>query len=88
MAGSARPPGMGPGSRSGCFGLPNWVLGSTHGLRASAWALGAGIEVLLEAGGQSPGRVAGVTPWWLLLATAASGFRNSTAILGTRFLLG
>ena len=86
--GPAHPPGMGPGSRSGCWGSPNQVLGSTHGLRASAWALGAGIEVLLEAGGQSPGRVAGVTPWWLLLATAASGFRNSTAILGTRFLLG
>ena len=29
----------------GVLGLPNWVLGWTHGLRASAWALGAGIEV-------------------------------------------
>ena len=29
----------------GVLGLPNWVLGCTHGLRASAWALGAGIQV-------------------------------------------
>ena len=74
------PPGMGPGSRSGCFGLPNWVLGCTHGLRASARALGAGSKALLfagcprvvcwnvEAGGQSPGRVPGVTPWGLSVA--------------------
>ena len=26
--------------------LPNWVLGSAHGLRASAWALGAGTKAL------------------------------------------
>merc|ERR1712129_406981 len=30
----------------GCFGLPNWVLGSTDGLGASAWALGAGTNAL------------------------------------------
>ena len=56
------------------LGLPNWVLGCAHGLLASAWALGAGTKVLgrrgvatsLEAGGRSPGRVPGVTPWGLL----------------------
>ncbi len=45
-----------------------------HGLRASAWPQGAGTKVLgwrgvatsLEAGGRSPGRVPGVTPWGLL----------------------
>ena len=28
------------------LGLPNWVLGGTHGLRASVWAFGARIKVL------------------------------------------
>ena len=58
-----------------------WVLGCMHGLRASAWALGAGTKVLflpagcpwvvcgnVEAGGRSPGRVPGVTPWGLPVA--------------------
>ena len=53
----------------------------THGLRASAWALGAGTKALflpagcprvvcgnVEAGGRSPGRVPGVTPWGLSVA--------------------
>ena len=67
--GPAHPPGMGPGSRSGCFGLPNLVLGSTHGLRASAWAFGAGPNALRvvcgnveAAGSQSPGRFLGGLP--------------------------
>ena len=81
MVGPAHPPGMGLGSLSGCFGLPNWVLGCTHGLRASAWASGAGTKALflpagcprvvcgnVEAGGRSPGRVPGVTPWGLSVA--------------------
>ena len=73
MVGPAHPPSMVPGSRSGCRGLPNWVLGVFAGLRASAVALGAGTKVLflcnrppwrsvVEAGGQSPGRVREVTP--------------------------
>ena len=32
----------GPGPPMGGLGLPKWVLGWTHGLRASAKALGAG----------------------------------------------
>ena len=55
---------MGPVSRSGILGLPNWVLDFLRGLRASAEVLGAGTEVLVanrfpvgvEAGGRSPGR--------------------------------
>ena len=75
MVGPARPPGMGPGPWSGCFGFPNWVLGSTHGLQASALALGAGTKALFfpagclwvvcgndEAGGQSPGQFFGWLP--------------------------
>ena len=90
MVGPAHPPSLVPGSRSGCRGLPNWVLGVFAGLRASAVALGAGTKVLflcnrppwwsvVEAGGQSPGRVCEVTPpglsvnsWghaWVQLAT-------------------
>ena len=44
--GGACPPAQnGPWLPIGVLGLPNWVLGCTHGLRASAWALGAGIKV-------------------------------------------
>ena len=45
-----------------------------------AWDSGAGTKVLLEGSGQSPGRVAGVTPWWLLPAVAAGSFRNSAVL--------
>ena len=38
---------MGPDSRSGYLGLPNWVLDSLRGLRASAEVLGAGTEALV-----------------------------------------
>ena len=52
-----------------------------HGLRASAWPQGAGTQVLwrrgvatsLEAGGQSPGRVLGVTPQGLPEPTPLRG---------------
>ena len=45
--GGACPPAWnGPWLPIGVLGLPNWVFGSTHGLRASVWALGAGIKVL------------------------------------------
>ena len=60
---SVHPPGICPGLRSGCSGLPNWSFCSTHGLRASACALGAGIHPVffcglpldgLEKGGRRP----------------------------------
>ena len=38
---------MGPDSRSGFLGLPDWVLDSLRGLRASAEVLGAGTEALV-----------------------------------------
>ena len=65
------------------MGFPNWVLGSAHGLLASAWALGrrelkssGGVlysvqTTLPEAGGQSPGRVPGATPWGPLAVAIA-----------------
>ena len=58
--------------------LPNWVLGSAHGLRASAWALGVGFKTLflladcclwnVEVGGRSPRRFLVVTRWGLSVA--------------------
>ena len=48
--GGACPPAQnGPWLPIRVLGLPNWVLGCTHGLWASAWALGAGIKVLTPA---------------------------------------
>ena len=47
MVGPAHPPGMGPDSRSGYLGLPNWVLVSLRGNRASAEVVGAGTEALV-----------------------------------------
>ena len=50
VEGGACPPARnGPWLQSEVLGFPNWVLGSAHGLRAPAWALGAGIEVLTPA---------------------------------------
>ena len=64
--GSAHPPGMGLRLLIEELLIPNRVLGLAHGLRASALALGAELKPsLIEAGGQSPGRVSGVTPWGL-----------------------
>ena len=64
--GSAHPPGMGLRPLIEELLIPNRVLGSAHGLPASALALGAELKPSpIEAGGQSPGRVPGVTPWGL-----------------------
>ena len=64
--GSAHPPGMGLRPLIEELLIPNQVLGLAHGLRASALALGAARKPFaMEAGGQSPGRVPGVTPWGL-----------------------
>ena len=90
--GPAHPPGMGPLLPIGVQGLP--LLGPglvAHGLRASAWPQGAGTKVLesrgvatsLEAGGQSPGRVSGVTPWGLLPAWQFPSMRIHADWLGT-----
>ena len=46
--GGACPPGMGPGSRSGCCGLPNWVLSLRICLEASAWVQGAELKSSLH----------------------------------------